>query len=71
MTLISENGELILKNKKITIIPRAFSHKRYENILILDLRGNEITEIEGSICENLPNIKKLDARNNKIKSLSL
>jgi Leucine-rich repeat (LRR) protein len=71
MTLISENGELILKNKKINLIPRAFNYKRYENILVLDLRGNEITEIESSICENLPNIKKLDARNNKIKSLSI
>jgi Leucine-rich repeat (LRR) protein len=71
MTLISENGELILKNKKISLIPKAFHHKKFENILVLDVRGNEIIEIEGSVCENLPNIKKLDARNNKIKSISV
>ena len=71
MTLISENGELILKNKKINLIPRTLGHKKYDNILVFDIRGNEITEIEGCICENLPSLKKLDARNNKIKSISV
>lgn len=68
--LISENGELILKQKKISVIPRTFYFMRFEQILILDIRGNEITEIEGAICQNLPMIKKLDARNNKIKVIS-
>ena len=68
--LISENGELILKSKKINVIPRAFYHSRFDKILILDIRHNEITEIEGEICKNLPMIKKLDARYNKIKTIS-
>ena len=43
----------------------------FENLLVLDLRGNDITEIEGTICENLPMLKKMDARNNKIKAISM
>lgn len=35
--LISENGELILKGKKISVIPRAFYYNRFENILIMDI----------------------------------
>lgn len=71
LELITENGELILKAKKIIVIPRAFYHNKFNSILVLDIRGNEITEIEGAICQNLPMIKKLDARNNKIKTISL
>jgi len=70
LSLISDNGELILKSKKINLIPRIFYHQMFESILILDIRNNEVTEIEDEICSNLPNIKKLDARNNKIKSIS-
>jgi hypothetical protein len=35
--LISENGELILKGKKINLIPRTFYRKRFDNILVLDI----------------------------------
>lgn len=59
-----------MKSKKISVIPRTFYHQRFDNLLVLDIWGNEITEIEGPICTNLPMIKKLDARNNKIKSIS-
>lgn len=71
LELITENGELILKGKKIELIPKVFYNFKFNTILILDIRGNEITEIEGAICQNLPMIKKLDARNNKIKSVSV
>ena len=50
LELITENGELILKSKKIVVVPRAFYHNKFSNILVLDIRGNEITEIEGAIC---------------------
>jgi hypothetical protein len=35
--LISEHGELILKAKKISVIPRTFYHMRFDNILVLDI----------------------------------
>jgi hypothetical protein len=35
--LISEHGELILKAKKISVIPKAFYFNRFENILVLDI----------------------------------
>ena len=50
LELITENGELILKAKKIIVIPRAFYYNKFNSILVLDIRGNEITEIEGAIC---------------------
>jgi len=68
--LITQQGELILKNKKISVIPRTFYHLRFDSILVMDIWGNDITEIEGAICQNLPMIKKLDARNNNIKTIS-
>ena len=48
--LISEHGELILKGKKISVIPKAFYFNRFENILIMDIWNNDISEIEGDIC---------------------
>lgn len=37
LSLITDNGELILKNKKIGVIPRTFYHQRFDNILVLDI----------------------------------
>jgi Leucine-rich repeat (LRR) protein len=53
------------------VIPRSFYHIRFDKILILDIRGNEITKLEEEICKNLSSLKKLDARNNKINYISL
>ncbi len=69
--MISPDGELILKNQKINVIPRAFYHMRFEHLQVLDIRGNEITKLEEEICKNLSGLKKLDARNNKIKEVSV
>lgn len=68
--LISDKGELVLKNKKINVIPRAFYYFRFDKIQILDIWGNEIVKIEEEICMNLSFLKKLDARNNQIKDIS-
>ena len=35
--MITENGELVLKNKKINVIPRTFYRMRFDKILILDM----------------------------------
>ena len=35
--LITEKGELVLKNKKINVIPRTFYRMRFDKILILDM----------------------------------
>ena len=43
---------------------------KFERIQILDIWGNEITRIEEEICKCLCFLKKLDARNNKIKDIS-
>ena len=61
----------MLKNKKLNCVPKMLYQGTFENLLVLDLRGNDITEIEGTICENLPMLKKMDARNNKIKAISM
>jgi len=66
-SLVTQNGELILKSKKIASVPKAFQVHPFSQILILDVRGNLLQDIEGSIFNNLPNISKLDARNNKIR----
>ena len=70
MSMITPEGELVLKNQKICVIPRIFYHARFEKLLELDIRGNEITKFEEEICKNLLNLKRLDARNNKLRDLS-
>lgn len=35
--LISDKGELVLKNKKINVIPRAFYYFRFDRIQVLDI----------------------------------
>jgi Leucine-rich repeat (LRR) protein len=37
---------------------------------MLDIRGNEIIKLEEEICKNLQSLRRLDARNNKIKEVS-
>jgi len=68
--MITPEGELVLKNQKINVIPRAFCHMRFEKLLELDIRGNEVSKLEEEICKNLQNLKRLDARNNKLREVS-
>jgi predicted transglutaminase-like cysteine proteinase len=35
--MISDKGELVLKNKKIQVIPHAFYYTRFDKIQILDI----------------------------------
>lgn len=51
--MVNESGELVLKNHKIAVIPRAFYKIRFDQILTLDIRGNEITAIEEAVCKNI------------------
>ena len=37
MTLISEKGELVLKNQSIGVIPKSFYSMKFEKILTLDI----------------------------------
>ena len=67
---ISEKGDLILKNQKLQTLPRALFKLRFDNLLSLDVRGNELTEIDENFCLNLTQLRKLDARGNKIKIVS-
>jgi len=36
----------------------------------LDIRGNDIVVIDEMVCKNLSQLKRFDARNNKIKEIS-
>ena len=64
--------ELILKDRGFSIIPEAlrFQCQTFEQLLILDLQNNSITELDGDFCQNFPCLEKLDLRNNKIKSVN-
>ena len=43
---------------------------QFDKIVILDIRGNEICAIEEEMCKNLTQVKRLDARNNRIKEIT-
>jgi len=53
MSMISSEGELVLKNQKISSIPRSFYHMRFDALKVLDIRGNEIGKLDEEICKNL------------------
>lgn len=42
----------------------------FKNLQLLDLRNNDLMEIDGNFCKNLPNLINLDLRNNKISTIS-
>jgi Leucine-rich repeat (LRR) protein len=67
---ITEKGELIMKQQKLASLPKALSKIRFDQIFILDIRGNEITSIDETICLNVCQLRRLDARGNKIKEVS-
>jgi len=50
--------------------PLKLSAVLFENVVTLDLRGNDLTELDSALCMNMPNVTKLDLRNNRIKSIS-
>jgi Leucine-rich repeat (LRR) protein len=46
-------GDLNIKNQKLNSIPRALLRAQFDNVSILDIRGNEIGVIEEGLCKNL------------------
>ena len=50
--------------------PLKFVPETFDSLLILDLQDNNIQEIDGDFCKNLPSLQRLDLRNNKIKIIS-
>ena len=64
------NGQLNLKGQRISIIPTIIQRVTFDQIINLDIRGNEITLIEEAVCKNLTQVKKLDARGNRIREIS-
>ena len=57
-------------SQQISAVPRAFYWTRFDQILILNIRGNEITAIEETVCKNISQVQRIDARNNRIKDIS-
>ncbi len=51
-------------------MPRALQRVAFDKITELDIRANEITVIEENVCKNLSQVRKLDARNNRIREVS-
>ncbi|CDW76991.1 leucine rich repeat family protein [Stylonychia lemnae] len=68
--VISDKGELNLKGQKICIIPRSIYQMKFDRVQLLDIRENELVKLEEEICKNLCQLKKLDARKNKIREIS-
>lgn len=58
-----------MKNKNLDKIPQSFLSNKFTEILILDLRANNISELPAEMCLNLPSLAKLDVRNNSIKGI--
>ena len=54
---INDRGELVMKNQRISVVPRAFYSHRFDSIIMLDIRGNEITSIEEAVCKNLSSVR--------------
>ena len=69
---ISMNHELVLKDRGFAHIPDAlrFQCHTFESLLVLDLQGNSIIELDDDFCQNFPCLNKLDVRNNRIKTIS-
>ena len=69
---ISIKHELILKDRDFSFIPEAlrFECQPFEQLLVLDLQNNSLTELDGDFCQNFPCLEKLDLRNNKLKSIN-
>jgi len=61
-----------LRELQLTEVPKPLklSAVLFENVVTLDLRGNDLTELDSALCMNMPNVTKLDLRNNRIKSIS-
>ncbi len=53
-------------------IPPCLGSKRNEfsNIIKINLSGNQIQELEDSVCLALTSIEQLDLRNNRLKVIS-
>jgi len=70
--LVSSKKELILKDRGYAVIPEAlrFQCFTFERLLVLDIQNNNISELDGDFCQNFPCLERLDARNNKIKTIS-
>jgi Leucine-rich repeat (LRR) protein len=63
-------GLLNLKGQRIAHIPSVIQRVNFDQIIMLDIRGNEITVIEEAVCKNLTQVKTLDARGNRIREIS-
>ena len=69
---INLKHELVLKDRGFALIPDALRYRchTFEQLLVLDLQNNSITELDSDFCQNFPCLEKLDLRNNKIKTIS-
>ena len=69
---VSRKQELVLRDKQMTVIPEPLKYvtEAFDSLLVLDLQDNNIQELDGDVCKNLPRLQKLDLRNNKIKTIS-
>ena len=69
---VTKKQELFLKDKQMVSIPEPLRcvPEIFDCLMVLDLQDNNIQELDGDFCKNLPNLQKLDLRNNKIKMIS-
>jgi len=60
----------VIKQIKLTSIPRPLLKQRFDQITQLDLRGNEITCLDEALFLNVTQLRRLDVRANKIREIS-
>ena len=71
---VSPLGELDLSDRKLSILPSPLStadnSSYFFRISSIDLRDNELFEINAAFCLSLPQLRVLDLRHNRIKTIT-
>ena len=55
---VSHKQELILRDKQMAAIPEPLRYvtEAFDSLLVLDLQDNNIQELDGDLCKNLPRL---------------
>lgn len=66
------NKQLNLQETQLTNVPPCLGSKRNEfsGLIKINLSGNQIQELDDSVCLALTSIEQLDLRNNRLKIIS-
>jgi ankyrin repeat protein len=68
--LLTPTGELVLKDKNLNTVDKAMFTGFAAKIIHLDLRDNQISNLESNVFGVLSHLRSLDLRNNKLEVLT-